>query len=76
MPTTTAQKFTRKATFVVIGTGENREFKPVNKRAKTVVKKAGKRVKVSLAALRELVGSGSYTYHYYDKQGALKPIKL
>lgn len=66
----------RKATFTVEGKGTERVFTPVNKRAKIVVKKAGKRTKVTLAQLKELANTGSYKYYAYTPKGALAPIKV
>jgi hypothetical protein len=66
----------RKATFVVTGKGVDRVFTPVNRRAKTVAKKAGKRTKVTVADLKALVGKGSYKFYFYDKAGVLKPVSL
>lgn len=66
----------RKATFTVEGKGKDRIFHAVNKRAHTVCVKAGKRSKVTVEALKALKGSGSYTYHVYDAEGNLKPIKF
>ena len=66
---------TRKATFNVAKVKGSRTFVPVNKRAKTVVKKAGKRTKVTVADLKKLEGSGTYVYYAYTDSG-LKRIKL
>lgn len=71
---------TKKATFTVAGKGKERIFTPVNKRAKCVAKKLGKRTKVTAAELRSSVGKGTYTFWVYsDKNYAtatLKPIKF
>lgn len=55
----------RKATFTVTGVGADRIFTPVNKRAKTVARKAGKRTKVTVSDLRKLKGTGTYRYYQY-----------
>lgn len=67
---------TRKATFNVAKVKGSRIFTPVNKRAKTVARKAGKRTKVTVADLKKLQGSGTYTYWAYTSAGTLKRIKL
>lgn len=66
---------TRKATFTVAKVKGVRIFTPVNKRAKVVARKAGKRTRVTVADLKKLVGSGTYTYWQYTETG-LKRIKL
>jgi hypothetical protein len=66
----------RKATFLVTGKGKERVFTAVNKRAHTVARKAGKRTKVTVAALKELKGKGTYKFYAYDSEGALKPIRF
>lgn len=66
----------RKATFTQEGKGKDRIFTPVNKRAKTVVRKAGKRTKVTLEQLHALKDTGSYTYYVYTKKGVLAPLKV
>lgn len=65
----------RKATFVVQSTKTGRIFLPVNKRAKTVVKKLGKRTKVTAAELKSSVGKGSYKFYAYTDSG-LKAIRF
>lgn len=70
------QVYTRKATFKVVTDKSGKVYTPVNKRAKTVVKRAGKRTKVTLADLKKLKGTGTYTYWYYNAKGELKPIKV
>lgn len=67
---------TRKATFTVVGKGKERIFTPVNKRAKCVAKKLGKRTKVSVALLQTSVGKGSYTFWVYTPENTLKAIKF
>lgn len=64
----------RKATFLCAGKGAERVFTPVNRRAKIVAKKAGKRTKVTVSDLKS--GKGSYKFYFYDKAGVLKPISL
>lgn len=66
----------RKATFTSEGKGKDRIFTPVNKRAKTVVKKAGKRTKVTLADLAKTKDIGSYVYYVYTAKGVLAPLKV
>lgn len=66
---------TRKATFTVAKVKGSRIFTPVNKRAKTVARKAGKRTRVTVADLKKLQGSGTYVYYAYTDSG-LKKIKL
>lgn len=66
----------KKATFTVTTTKQGRIFSAVNKRAKSVVKKAGKRTKVTVAELKALKGTGTYKYYAYDEAGALKLIRL
>lgn len=65
----------RKATFTVAKVKGQRVFTAVNKRAKTVARKAGKRTKVTVADLKKLQGSGTYVYYAYTDSG-LKKIKL
>lgn len=67
---------TRKATFTVKKEKGVRIFTPVNKRAHTVARKAGKRTRVTVADLKKLVKSGTYRYYQYTDTGALVPIKL
>lgn len=66
----------RKATFTVTGKGKDRVFTAVNKRAHTVAKKAGKRTKLALADLKAMKGKGTYTFHAYDTEGNLKPVRF
>lgn len=66
----------RKATFTVKKVKGVRIFTPVNKRAKIVARKAGKRTKVTVADLKKLKNSGSYKYFAYTSEGTLKAIKL
>lgn len=68
--------YQRKATFSVTKVKGQRVFTPVNKRAKFVAKKLGKRSKISLAELKSCVGKGSYTFHAYNEAGVLKPIRF
>ena len=65
----------RKATFTVVGEGKNRVFTPVNKRAKFVAKKLGKRTKITAAELKSSVGKGTYKFYQYTDSG-LKAIKV
>lgn len=65
----------RKATFTVTGKGKDRVFIAVNKRAKTVCKKAGKRTKLTASQLEAMVGKGTYTFHAYVN-GELKAVKF
>lgn len=64
-----------KATFTVAKTKQGRVFTPVNKRAKTVAKRLGKRTKLTVAELRSSVGSGSYKFYQWV-DGELKPIRF
>ncbi len=66
------QVYTRKATFKQ---NEKGIYTPVNKRAKAVAKRAGKRTRVTLADLKKLKGTGTYTYWEY-KGDKLKAIKV
>lgn len=70
----TTKTITRKATFKKSG----EFFTPVNKRAKTVAKKAGKRTRVTLADLKKLKNTGSYKYYEYVGKGfeKIKAIKV
>jgi hypothetical protein len=72
--------YSRKATFIK---SENGEYIARNKRAKTVVRKAGKRKCVSHAQLAKLVGVGTYKFyvvtarmHKDGKTPVLMPIKF
>lgn len=65
----------RKATFKVTGEKSARIFTPVNKRAKIVARKLGKRTKVTLAELRASKGKGTYKFYYYTDNGELKAIR-
>lgn len=69
--------YSRKATFTVTKTknGE-RVFSPVNKRARTVARKLGKRTRISAAELRSTKGKGSYTFYAYTDNGSLKAIRV
>lgn len=67
---------TRKATFTVTGKGKERVFTAVNKRAKTVCKKLGKRTKVTASELKSSVGKGSYKFYAYQADKSLKAIKF
>ena len=50
-------------------------FTAVNKRAKTVAKKAGKRKYLTVGELKAFVGKGSYVFYEY-KDGNLKDPQL
>lgn len=63
--------YTRKATFVETSKGV---FRPVNKRAKYVAKRLGKRTKVTIAELRGTKGQGTYKFYKYTDNG-LKAIR-
>lgn len=66
-----------KATFKVAKTTkQGRVFTPVNKRAKTVAKKLGKRTIISVQELKSTVGKGSYKFYQYTQDGSLKPIRF
>lgn len=66
----------RKATFRVKLDHGKRVFTAVNKRAKHVAHKAGKRTKLTLDDLKALNGSGSYRYYAYQEDGSIKPIRF
>lgn len=66
----------KKATFTVVGAGKTRVFTVVNKRAKYVARKAGKRTKITVAELRALKGTGTYKYFAYAPNGDLKAIRF
>lgn len=70
------QTYSRKATFTKKTEGKETFYTPVNKRAHTVAKKAGKRSKVTLKNLQALKNSGSYTYWQYTDDGTLKRIRV
>ena len=72
---TNGQNYSRKATFVEQTVKGQRTFVPVNKRAKTVVKKLGKRTRVTAAELRTVVGKGSYKFYKYEG-ATLKAIRV
>ena len=64
---TKATTYTAKATFIVEKTKKGeRKFVAVNKRAKTVAKKLGKRKHLSVQELRGSVGKGSYQFYAYE----------
>lgn len=65
----------RKATFTVETVKGKRVFTAVNRRAKIVCKKLGKRSKLTVAQLKSCVGKGSYKFYAYTETG-LKPIKF
>jgi hypothetical protein len=72
-----ASAFTpRKATFSVKLVKGQRVFTPVNRRAKIVAKKLGKRSKITLAQMRATQGQGSYTFYAYTSVGKLVRIKV
>lgn len=65
----------RKATFTVTTVKGKRQFRAVNKRAKFVARKAGKKVNLTLSELKSLNGTGTYRYYAYVN-GSLKPIRF
>lgn len=65
----------RKATFTVEGNGKDRVFTAVNKRAKTVAKKLGKRTKLTASELKSTQGKGTYKFYAYTDSG-LKAIRV
>ena len=65
----------KKATFTVVGVGKNRVFTVVNKRAKYVARKAGKRSKLTVSQLKALKGTGSYKYFVWV-DGSLKAVRI
>jgi hypothetical protein len=50
----------RKATFTVTGEKSGRIFTPVNRRAKIVARKLGKRTRITTADMRRAKSMGSY----------------
>ena len=61
----------RKATFIETKSDKgSRIFTPVNKRAKFVVKKLGKRTRVTLNELRASKGAGTYKFYAYTNEGS------
>jgi hypothetical protein len=70
------KKYNRKATFAVSTTKKGRIFTPVNKRAKVVAKKAGKRTRLTVADLKALKNTGTYKYYQYTETGSLRPVRL
>lgn len=68
-----------KATFNVAKVNNQRFFTPVNKRARIVVRKAGKRKGLTASQLKAQVGKGSYKFFAYAVAGdweTLKPIRF
>lgn len=68
--------YTRKATFRLRIKDGKKFYVAVNKRAKYVCRRAGKRSILSHAVLKSYVGAGSYEFYYYNSNGLLKPIKF
>lgn len=66
----------RKATFAVKLVKGQRVFTPVNRRAKIVARKLGKRTRITLAEMRQTQGKGSYTFYAYTSVGKLVRIKV
>ena len=66
----------RKATFSVKLVKGQRVFTPVNRRAKIVARKLGKRTRITLAEMRKTQGNGSYTFYAYTSVGKLVRIKV
>ena len=72
-------KYAPKATFEVKVVKGVRQFTAVNKRAKAVAKKLGKRKHLSMNELKNSVGKGSYKFYAYGVKGdctSLKPIRF
>jgi hypothetical protein len=65
----------RKATFTVSGEKGARIFTPVNKRAKTVARKLGKRTRVTTADIKRAKSMGSYKLVQYTDKG-LRAIRV
>lgn len=65
----------RKATFTVTGKGKDRIFTPVNKRAKTVARKLGKRTRVTVADMQRAKTMGSYKLVQYTDKG-LRAVRV
>lgn len=70
-----SKKYAPKATFKVEGTGKQRVFRAVNKRAKNVARKLGKRSVLSYEELKSTVGKGTYKFYAYQGD-TLKPIRF
>ena len=69
----------RKATFSVKTVKGVKMFTAVNRRAKTVCVKNGKRTNLSASELKASVGKGSYSFWQYvgvGKSATLQPIKF
>jgi len=66
----------RKATFKVELVKGKRVFTAVNKRAKIVARKKGKRSKLTVSELKSCVGKGTYKFFAYTDNGVLKAIKF
>lgn len=66
----------RKATFKVTNDKGQRIFTPVNKRAKVVARKAGKRTRLTISDLKKLKGTGTYKYYQYTEDKKLKAIRV
>jgi uncharacterized protein YcfL len=66
----------RKATFTSTTTKQGRVFTPINRRAHIVVRKLGKRTKVTVADLKASKNAGTYRFYCYDAQGVLKPVRF
>lgn len=66
----------RKATFTVVsGNGASKVLTPRNQRAHHVMRRLGKRTKVTLAQLRAAKGLGSYQLCVVDASGRLMPVR-
>lgn len=66
----------RKATFKVVkGEGKNRVYRAVNKRAHTVVRKAGKRELITREQLLNFRNKGSYKFYQWNTDGTLSYIR-
>jgi hypothetical protein len=66
----------RKATFAVNTVKGETIYTPVNKRAKTMARKLGKRTRVTLADLKKSKGMGTYKPYQYTDSGELKAIRV
>jgi hypothetical protein len=66
----------RKATFAVNTVKGEKIYTPVNKRAKTMARKLGKRTRVTLADLKKSKGMGTYKPYMYTDDGTLKAIRV
>ena len=65
----------RKATFTEKTEKSQRVFVPVNKRAKTVARKLGKRTRLTVADMKKAKKMGSYKLYKYTESG-LRAVRV